>query len=46
VPPQQIGMVGAMTGMFMRPGATADSLESEIVFGADGSITANGMPLQ
>jgi hypothetical protein len=46
VPAEQLMMVRAMTGMFARPGPTPDSLESSIVFGADGTITANGIPLQ
>jgi hypothetical protein len=46
VPNEQLMMVRAMTGMFARPGPEPDSLESLIEFGADGSITANGMPLQ
>ena len=46
VPPEQVMMVRAMTGMFARPGAEPDSLESQIEFGADGTITANGVPLQ
>jgi len=46
VPAEQLMMVRAMTGMFARPGPTPDSLESSIVFGADGTISANGIPLQ
>jgi len=46
VPADQVMMVRAMTGMFARPGPTPDSLESVIEFGADGTITANGIPFQ
>jgi len=46
LPPDQAGMARGMLGMFAVPGASADSFTSTIDFGADGSITANGVPLQ
>ena len=46
LPPDQAGMARGMLGMFAIPGASADSFTSTIDFGADGSITANGVPLQ
>ena len=46
LPPEQAGMARGMLGMFAIPGASADSFTSTIEFNADGSITANGVPLQ
>ncbi|MBY4894466.1 hypothetical protein KUL25_17045 [Rhodobacteraceae bacterium N5(2021)] len=46
VPPAQSGMVMGMANVFARPGATPDTLETTVEFGADGTITANGVPLQ
>lgn len=46
VPPAQSGMVMGMVNVFARPGATPDTLETTVEFGADGTITANGVPLQ
>lgn len=46
VPPQQAGMARGMLGMFAVPGSGPDSYTSAIEFGADGSITANGVPLR
>jgi hypothetical protein len=46
VPSDQGAFVRGMANVFARPGATPDTLESTVEFGADGSITANGIPLQ
>lgn len=46
VPPAQSGMIMGMANVFARPGPTPDTLETTVEFGADGSITANGVPLQ
>lgn len=46
LPVEQAGMARAMTGMFARPGAGPDTLESTIEFLPGGGITANGIPLQ
>ena len=46
VPAAQSGMILGMANVFARPGATPDTLETTVEFGADGSITANGVPLQ
>lgn len=46
VPPAQSGMIMGMANVFARPGATPDTLESTVEFGADGSISANGVPIQ
>ena len=46
LPVEQAGMVRAMTGMFARPGAGPDTLETTIEFLPGGGITANGIPLQ
>lgn len=46
VPAAQSGMIMGMANVFARPGATPDTLETTVEFGADGSITANGIPLQ
>jgi len=46
LPIEQAGMVRAMTGMFARPGAGPDTLETTIEFLPGGGITANGIPLQ
>ena len=45
LPPEQAAFAGGMLGFMARP-TGEDSFASEIVFGPDGSITANGMPLQ
>jgi len=44
--PEEAGMARGVAGMFSRPGAMPDTLETTIVFGPDGTITANGVPLQ
>ncbi len=46
VPNDQGAFVRGMANVFARPGATPDTLETTVQFGADGSITANGIPLQ
>lgn len=46
VPAAQSGMIMGMANVFARPGAAPDTLETTVEFGADGSITANGVPLQ
>lgn len=46
LPPEQAGMARGVAGMFARPGATADTLETTIEFLPGGGITANGIPLQ
>lgn len=46
VPEAQGAMVRGMTSVFARPGARPDTLETTVEFGPDGSITANGIPLQ
>lgn len=46
VPAAQSGMIMGMANVFARPGAGPDTLETTVEFGADGSITANGVPLQ
>lgn len=46
VPPAQSGMILGMANVFARPGAGPDTLETTVEFGANGSITANGIPLQ
>jgi len=43
---QQAGMARGVAGMFARPGATPDTIETTIDFLPGGSITANGVPLQ
>jgi hypothetical protein len=44
--PEQAAMARGVAGMFSRPGATPDTLETALEFREGGSITANGMPLQ
>ncbi|MEJ6391098.1 DUF2125 domain-containing protein [Gymnodinialimonas ulvae] len=46
VPAEQGAFVRGMANAFARPGAAPDTLETSIEFGEDGSITANGIPLQ
>lgn len=46
VPAEQGAFVRGMANVFARPGATPDTLETSVRFGEDGSITANGIPLQ
>ncbi len=46
VPSDQGAFVRGMANVFARPGAAPDTLETSVQFGADGSITANGIPLQ
>ncbi len=46
VPQAQGEMARGMTNVFARPGASPDTLETTVEFGAGGSITANGIPLQ
>ncbi|MCU4652435.1 DUF2125 domain-containing protein [Roseibacterium sp. SDUM158016] len=43
---EQAAMARGVAGMFTRPGAMPDTLETALEFGADGTVTANGMPLQ
>jgi hypothetical protein len=43
---EQAGMARGVAGMFSRPGALPDTLETTIEFLEGGSITANGVPLQ
>jgi len=43
-PPEQANMGRMMLGAFARP-VGEDHLETEIVMGADGTVTANGQPL-
>jgi hypothetical protein len=44
--PEQAGMARGVAGMFSRPGAAPDTLETTIEFLEGGGITANGVPLQ
>lgn len=46
VPAAQSGMIMGMANVFARPGPAPDTLETTVEFGANGSITANGVPLQ
>ena len=46
LPPEQAGMARGMLGMFAIPGSAPDSYNSSIQFGADGSVSANGVPLR
>ncbi|MBF9029529.1 DUF2125 domain-containing protein [Rhodobacterales bacterium HKCCE3408] len=46
LPVEQAGMMRGMAGMFARPGAGPDTLETTIEFLPGGGITANGIPLQ
>jgi len=46
LPPEQAGMARGVLGMFAIPGSGPDSYNSSIQFGADGSISANGVPLR
>ena len=46
VPPEQAMPVRMMLGMFAQPTDEADVFTTRIEAGADGSITANGVPLQ
>lgn len=46
VPAEQVAMGTAMLGMFARPGAGPDTLESTIDFTPGGGISANGVPLR
>ena len=46
LPPEQAGMARGMLGMFGIPGSAPDSYTSSILFGADGSVSANGVPLR
>ncbi len=46
LPVEQAGMARAMVGMFARPGAGPDTLETTIDFLPGGGIAANGVPLQ
>jgi hypothetical protein len=43
---EQAGMARGVAGMFTRPGAMPDTIETTIEFQPDGAITANGVPLQ
>jgi hypothetical protein len=45
VPPEQVGMVRMMSGMFARP-TGPDALASEIEFVEGGGILVNGFPVQ
>jgi hypothetical protein len=44
--PEQAGMARGVAGMFTRPGAMPDTLETVIEFLPGGSITANGIPFR
>lgn len=46
LPPEQAAMARGMAGMFARPGASPDTLETVIEFLPGGGVTANGIPLQ
>jgi hypothetical protein len=46
VPNEQAAMARGIAGMFTRPGAMPDTLETSIEFTEGGMITANGVPLQ
>ena len=46
LPAEQAMMAQAMVGMFARPGAGPDTLESTIEFTPGGGITANGTPIR
>jgi len=46
IPNEQGAFVRGAANVFARPGALPDTLETTVQFGADGSITANGIPLQ
>lgn len=46
VPAEEMVGIRAALGAFARPGATPDTLESTVEFGPNGTITANGLPLQ
>ena len=46
LPIEQAGMVRGMAGMFARPGAGPDQIETTIDFLPGGGITANGVPLR
>ncbi|QXT39823.1 DUF2125 domain-containing protein [Gymnodinialimonas ceratoperidinii] len=46
VPNEQGAFIRGAANVFARPGAGPDTLETTVEFGADGSITANGIPLQ
>jgi len=46
LPAEQAAMARGMSGMFARPGAGPDTLESTIDFTPGGGITANGFPLR
>lgn len=46
VPNEQGAFIRGAANVFARPGAAPDTLETTVEFGADGSITANGIPLQ
>jgi hypothetical protein len=43
---EQAGMARGVAGMFTRPGAMPDTIETTIEFQQGGGITANGVPLQ
>lgn len=46
VPPQMAASLPAMLATFAVPGSTPDSFTSRVEMTAEGSITANGVPLQ
>lgn len=46
VPMQELAMVRGMIAAFARPGAQPDTMETTVEFAEDGTITANGVPLQ
>ncbi len=46
LPMEQAAMARGVAGMFARPGATMDTLETTVEFLPGGQITANGIPLQ
>ncbi len=45
LPPERAAFARGMLGFVARPTGT-DAYATEIELGADGSVTANGMPLQ
>lgn len=46
LPTEQGLFIRGATNVFARPGAGPDTLETTVEFGANGSITANGVPIQ
>lgn len=46
LPAEQGLFIQGASAIFTRPGASPDTLETTLEFGPDGSITANGVPVQ